>query len=323
MKIQDINYAPLQKMDKSFGATVRQTFHAHPALVVIGLIVIGLMSLVLLKNVLIPIVLISAFSAYIGKKTFEYKEGVWKAFAAVNGWSVTPGSVAPLVFVPPSLVNTGGRSRKLGDIVHADIDGHMCSVYMFQFTTGSGRSRQVHFYTIARVVLERQFPHIILDSKSSWALRDRGSATANVKLEGDFNKYFSLYFDKGEHIDALSIVTPDVMQTLIKSNQSQDIEIVDNNIFFMSARDRRNDKVLPGLFVSVDALADEIGHKAKTIQYKTDRVPNQTHLTQLAADYFKSGDKVISNIAIILIILFLMPFIAMIVIGFVSSLAGR
>jgi len=44
-------------------------------------------------------------------------------------------------------------------------------------------------------------------------------------LEGDFNDYFKLRLRKGQEVDALAIIAPDIMQTLISYNKGEDIEL--------------------------------------------------------------------------------------------------
>jgi hypothetical protein len=323
MKLHDINYASLQEMENAWLKAVRLKFKSSPLeLVLTILLCLMVMAWLFAGAYQAAVIMAFAIIGFLGKGVIEYKNSVWKRFAQANGWAITPGRVASVTFVPPSLLNTG-HSRQLGDIVHADIDGHLCSIYMYQFATGSGKSRRTHYYTIVRTELAKPFPHLILDSKKSWAIKERGTATAHTKLEGNFNEYFSLYFAKGKQIDALSIITPDVMQTLIDSNYAQDIEIIDTHMYFMIHSDKRNVESLPPLLVSVDALSDEIAHKAKTLQYQTADIPNIGHLEQSAAQYFKSADRVMNTLIGVVILIILLPLLIFIVIGAVSALSGN
>lgn len=83
-----------------------------------------------------------------------------------------------------------------------------------------GLCERTHHYAVARVALGKPFQHIMLDSKNSKAIKQRGNASDSVNLEGDFSNYFSLYFSKNDHINALNVITSDVMQTLIDTNTS-------------------------------------------------------------------------------------------------------
>lgn len=49
-----------------------------------------------------------------------------------------------------------------------------------------------------------------------------------VSLEGNFDKFFQLYIPKGEQIDALSLIAPDFMQTVITFSSTLTIETSNN-----------------------------------------------------------------------------------------------
>lgn len=53
-----------------------------------------------------------------------------------------------------------------------------------------------------------------------------------MRLEGNFNEYFTLYAPKGYERDALYVFTPDVMVALIDYGANHDIEVVDDSLIF-------------------------------------------------------------------------------------------
>jgi hypothetical protein len=57
-----------------------------------------------------------------------------------------------------------------------------------------------------------------------------------LSLEGDFDKYFTLYAPKAYETDALYIFTPDLMALLIDQVAKFDVEIVDNWMLVYSRR---------------------------------------------------------------------------------------
>lgn len=320
MKLQDIDYSAIEPVDL-WDKAIREKFHVSSKLFVGICIVLSLVGFVVTRQPILIIFPASLIITVITTAVYQYKNDQWRAFAQTNGWGITPGQLATIGFVPPSLMDSG-HGRKLSDVVHADIDGHMCSIYAYQFTVGQGRGSRTYYCTITRVVLPKAFPHLLLDSKGSHRLKSHRSAHVPVKLEGDFNKYFQLYHAKGEHVDALSIITPDVMQTLIDSNEAQDIEIVDQNVYFITYSEHRSATLLPKLLASVDALSDELVHKSKTLRYNGG-APNSVHLTQTAAQYFRSGERVINALWTVIFLIVMAPFLAFILIGIVTSLEGR
>lgn len=108
------------------------------------------------------------------------------------------------------------------------------------FVTGSGRNRQQHSYGYMIMQLDRHMPHILLDSKSN-NLKIFGQEFSNVagdfrkeqivSLEGDFDKYYTLYAPNDYGYDVRYIFTPDLMQLLVEESASTDIEIIDDKVF--------------------------------------------------------------------------------------------
>lgn len=294
MKIEDINYSSLGQMQGLWFRKLHETLKIHPYIAIGALIAILAAASILVRHPF-PLYILILIGIIYYRKSRAYREPIWREFAEANGWKYTLADAAALYYVPPALISVG-NGQKLGDVVHADINGHKCDIYKYEFSTGSGKSKQFHFYTIVCVTVARSFPHLVLDSKRSRSLFNPDAAFVGsvvppnkAKLEGNFHDYFQLYYEKGENIDALSVITPDVMQTLIDSNQAQDIEVSGKHIYFMAHSDQRTASELPALLNSVDVLANEIGHKAKTIQYKT-AVPDHAVLTQAANKHFKNKE---------------------------------
>lgn len=211
--------------------------------------------------------IIAFFVAYLLLRNIEVvKNKEWKNFAKNNAWKIAEISVDDAYFIPPGMYGVG-RGRKVSSVISAVYEGHVCDVFIYQYTIGVGRNRRTYYYTIARVRLDKAFPHLILDSKHSWSITKRGDATELVKLEGNFANDFTLYYRSGENIDALSIITPDVMQAVQQKSKYQDIEVIDKSMFFILTSDRRNADDVKLLLESVDIVVDEIKHKQTTLNY--------------------------------------------------------
>lgn len=269
--LSQIDYTSLNDMKGAWKRVMRDTFHM-PIPLTIGLaLLLGMLSTVLLPGM--AVVGIGAWFYFINYT--KERSRVWRRFAELNGWQVTLAAEANKAIVPPGIANQG-HSQILGDIVHAEFDNHLCDIFTYQFTKGYGKSQQVYHYTIARVSLPSQFPHIILDSKKSWTIQERGTAKQHISLEGDFDKYFSLYCAENEQIEALSIITPDVMRVLIASNQSQDVEIISTSLYFMASGTKLTPETLPQLLDSVNKLADQIAHRSQTLRYDVGVPAQQT-----------------------------------------------
>jgi hypothetical protein len=89
------------------------------------------------------------------------------------------------------------------------------------------------YYSAITIDLETAVPEIVLDARRNnrWvsSLPNYYNQNQRLRLEGDFDKYFDLYAPAKRRIEALSIITPDVMQALISTGYKFDLEIIGGN----------------------------------------------------------------------------------------------
>jgi hypothetical protein len=108
-------------------------------------------------------------------------------------------------------------------------------------------------------MLPKNLPHLLLLSKKAKADLHRDLQNSQqLKLEGDFDNYFKLQIEQGQQVDALVVITPDVMQTLVQYDTAEDVEILSNQLFFILNHDKRDAKDVQQLVTSVVALAARI-----------------------------------------------------------------
>jgi len=264
MTLDQINFAPLEQSQNAWKIALRGVFKGKSLIIFILLMIVGLGSVFLAPPIIF--IVLTIFFIRVAVVTNKIKTLAWRQFAAINGWQMDIQNV-PMNLVPPSLVNSG-HSQRCSEVVDAKFDNVDCDLMTYEFTIGSGKSSQTFYFTIADVVLPKTFPHIILDSnKNRGGFRNIPGGYENLKLEGDFDNYFKLYVVKGQEIDVLSIITPDVMQTLINADQQQDMEIYGNNLFFIGINDERSPAAMRTLLHSVSLLSAEILQRAQTLNY--------------------------------------------------------
>lgn len=109
----------------------------------------------------------------------------------------------------------------------------------YTYTKGSGKNKSTHNWGYMRVKLTRRLPHMILDAKNNnffgnilSNLPATFTKNQTMRLEGNFNDYFTLYVPEGYERDALYVFTPDVMSTLIDFGSHYDMEVIDDNLVF-------------------------------------------------------------------------------------------
>jgi hypothetical protein len=252
-----INYQPLAGMrhvlQAVFKASLRQPL-GIAALIVLLLLVPA--AGIFVGSVVLVIGGPACYFAFLAARAGKYKNQHWEMFAVVNNWPLdTTTSVFDLV--PPSM--QFGQDSKFSPIIQAQLGADGCDLFTYTTTTGEGRYQQNHYFTVARVQLPFSLPHILLLSKKAKADLQRDLAEAqNLQLEGDFDDYFSLQIEKGQQIDVLTLITPDVMQTLVKNNQTEDIEILGQDLYFILNLDKRDYQGMQHLIESVVALSQQI-----------------------------------------------------------------
>lgn len=131
-------------------------------------------------------------------------------------------------------------------------------------------------WCFAQIQLPRPLPHMILDAKSNNLIGDRSVFAQEfpeqeIMLEGEFNKFFTLYVPKDYELDALYIFTPDVMLTLMETGRAYDMEIVNDTILIFREGIIRLDskESLSSVVNMVDKIKNEVDHQAQ--RYSDDR----------------------------------------------------
>ncbi len=139
----------------------------------------------------------------------------------------------------------------------------------YQYTTGSGKNRRTHYWGYVHIRLSRQLPHMVLDARDNNALGrfsnlpDVFNRNQTLKLEGNFNNYFTLYAPAEYARDALYVFTPDVMAALIDSGSKYDLEVMDNSLWIYSkGRFDMNEPTLRQLLKIADTIGGELGDQS-------------------------------------------------------------
>lgn len=116
------------------------------------------------------------------------------------------------------------------------------------------------------LALPRRLPHLMIDARGNGSLRQMLPGTQRLSLEGDFDRYFSVYVPSGYERDALELLTPDVMACLIDHGRRWDVEIVDDRLIVASRRFRRaSDRAeYTAMLYFSELLGEELGHQADT-----------------------------------------------------------
>ncbi|HUG50630.1 MAG TPA: hypothetical protein VLZ78_06500 [Terrimesophilobacter sp.] len=193
-------------------------------------------------------------------------------FARANGLTFLPSAVPAY----PGAIFGLGQGRLATDHL-ATATGRYLDLGNYRYSTGSGDDRTTHQWGFLALKLDRVLPHILLDAKANNGLF--GTSTLPISfdraqvlsLEGDFDRYFTLYCPKDYERDALYVFTPDLLALLIDESRHFDVEIVDDWMFVYSTT--RFDMTDPGTLRRLFRIVDTVGAKTlrQTARYSDER----------------------------------------------------
>ncbi len=124
-----------------------------------------------------------------------------------------------------------GHSQLIRNVVLGQFEKHSMRIFSYQYTVGSGKSAHTYYYTIFEITLNGLLPDILLKNLKNWAMFEQPKNTTKLSMEGDFNKYFSLYVANDYEIEAYQIFTPDVMTDLIDKCADLNFEFSNNKLY--------------------------------------------------------------------------------------------
>lgn len=225
----------------------------------------------LLAAMIISIIIAGLYFYVRGRKA---KVAKLYSFAQKNGFGFHTEVSSPDL---PGIIFQQGDSRNVPEVL---ILKDKTEIGNFQYYTGSGKSRKVHNWGYMRIPLARNLPNIVLDSKQNNVFNNVSNlpvvltGASKLELEGDFNKYFTLYVPQGYERDALYVFTPNVMQTLIASGANYDLEIIDNHlvVYRPTRFSLDSEAELKSVLNTFEVIANEL--RRQTMRYADERVEN-------------------------------------------------
>jgi len=237
------------------------------------------------------------------------------AFATANNIQLVADYANPAY---PGIIFSQGHSRS---ILEAFVFANGFEVGNYTYSTGSGKQRRTYNWSYMRVKLVRRLPHMLLDARKNNMFN---SSVSNLpisltkdqamRLEGNFNDYFTLYAPKGYEADALYVFTPDVMAALVDFGASHDIEVIDDDLIFYQrgSIDLTKEASLRGALTILDNVSSEIIDQGD--YYADARVGNRA-ANVIAAPGQRLRSRV-SIVTVIITVLFIAYFVWSFFIGF-------
>lgn len=182
---------------------------------------------------IVTLVVIAVQRARAARELASYR---LSGFAAANSMEYFAKLDAPPL---PGMIYSHGTSRMSTDVVRGTTP-RFVEFGNYQYTTSNGKNSTTHRWGYVAIKLDVPLPHIVLDALSDNTLGSDVAAgfspEQRLSLEGDFDRYFSLFCPSGYEVDALYLFTPDIMARFIDNLAQLNVEIVDDWMFFYTRR---------------------------------------------------------------------------------------
>ncbi|MET0980066.1 MAG: hypothetical protein ABWX90_02320 [Candidatus Saccharimonadales bacterium] len=149
-------------------------------------------------------------------------------------------------------------------------------------------------YLVFAVDLKVPVPHLFIDGRSQnrfgrkkrdlWSLTKKLSRSNKLQdLEGDFYKYFDVYAASKKQVEALSIVTPDVMITLRDQGFSFDYELHDTSLYVIAEPQLKSPEDYEAYTQAVVSALTELVPQITKHHFSSDEPDMPVHTNRLAA----------------------------------------
>jgi len=135
--------------------------------------------------------------------------------------------------------------------------------------TNNNINQQTRKFNFMQVKLPRAVPHLFINSKkNSINPNGLGYEIEKLKLEGNFSEYFELLIPPGYHIDALQILTPDVMHALVEYGKDYDFELIGNELYvyqgsWMAGTPFDSEEKMRQFLMVVEHISEQFGQQVE------------------------------------------------------------
>ena len=243
-------------------------------------------------------------------------------FGRDNGLTFSPYDTNPAY---PGAIFARGDNRAAVDHFRP-VTGKFFDFGNYQYVVSNGKSSTTVTWGFLAMRLDRKLPHILLDSihNNSWAGLGFSSLFSRdqvLSLEGDFDRFFTLFCPKEYERDALYVFTPDLMALCIDEAAPFDIEIVDDWMFVYSAHALKLDD--PRVLARIFRIIATVGAKAlrQTDRYRDEKVMAPFVANVVASPGQRLRRRFPTAILVVLLVVLVVPLLVglMAVIAFVAA----
>ncbi|MEK7576308.1 MAG: hypothetical protein AAB482_01300, partial [Patescibacteria group bacterium] len=125
-----------------------------------------------------------------------------------------------------------GDDKTIKHTITGSYHDYPIALFYYQYTTGQGKQKTTHSYTVAKITLQGTAPDILMESRQNFTTSGRKrSNQKELLLESNFRTQFNTYVPEDFGIETFEIFTPDVLAKLIDTARGFDFEFIESELF--------------------------------------------------------------------------------------------
>jgi hypothetical protein len=156
-----------------------------------------------------------------------------------------------------------GNDRKVSDVVTGQFNGFPFSLFTYSFGFDNNEGHELFIFCVMKIQCNIALPEVILESRNHPYMPPltplhHNATNETVQLEGDFNQYFRLFAKKGNEVNVLEALTPDVMEDLIDYAKRFGMEMAGRDIFIYDGVPIRKKEDIYALYGFAKLLVEKV-----------------------------------------------------------------
>ncbi len=167
---------------------------------------------------------------------------------------------------PPLIGNKKGMKSWVDFHMTGTVEDHTFKLFSFQHELSQGDSLPLFSSQwVLCFEFAKSLPEFLVDAKyNPVSLPEVFSNHKLLKLEGDFSDYFKVYCLPGNHIEVLSMLTPDVMYALREFWGYIDIIVSGKRVWLIGGDNKADDGYdMMELFDTASIMIPQLAHQAR------------------------------------------------------------
>lgn len=124
-----------------------------------------------------------------------------------------------------------GDSRTISHVVSGTHEGLPVRFFLYTYSTGSGKNRSTHHFTVAEVTFNGHVPPVLVDTKDDWYAHGAFGTHKKLSLGNAFDEHFTFRVAEEFETEALEVFTPEVMEGIMAHGSKYSFEFVDTHVY--------------------------------------------------------------------------------------------